>query len=158
MPKEECRESRAVPFDPSGIVWAAAANNAIASVEVDEQGRFGSPLKPTERRLLPFQRQNPPFSEMGAPSNLSTNSAVWGSVVSVRSTVNLSSTTSASGPAPARPTRTPLAPLNDNDVAIKTLSAELRALERKTQQLDKRVKAQDQLIRGFCAQELARAR
>ena len=152
MPKDECRESRPVPFDPSGVVWAAAADNAIDSVEVDDQGRFGSPLKPTEKRLLPFQMQNPPFSKPAAPSNLSTNSAVWGSIASVRSTVNLSSTTP---PDPSPPVRRPLAALSSNDVAVRTLTQEVRALEIKTVHLTKRMQIQDQIIRGFCAQQLS---
>ena len=154
MPKEECRESREVPFSPSGIVWAAVADGILASAEVDEQGRFGSPLKPTEARLAPFQRQQRPFAPIAGPSNLSMNSAVWGSVASVRSTINGPSTSSS--PPPLPPARPPLAPLSGNEVAIKTLANEVRALELKTTHLSKRVKIQDQLIRGFCAQELAR--
>ena len=125
MPKEECRESRPVPFDPSGIVWACVADDILASAEVDSLGRFGSPLKSTEPRLLPFQRQQPPFS-------------------------------SSIGP-PLPPTRQPLVPLPQNDsVAIKTLVKEVRALELKSEHLTKRIKIQDQIIKGFCQQEVHR--
>lgn len=151
MPKDECRESREVPFCPEGATWAAAAAGAVrqsVGVDVDAMGR----LLPSPPKLPPFQMQQRPFAAIGAPSNLSTNSAVWGSVASVRSTVNGPSTSTP----PSPPPRVPLAPLNDNDVAVRTLANEVRALELKTTQLTKQVKVQDQLIRGFCAQELAR--
>ena len=149
MPKEECRESREVPFNPEGAAWAAAASGAVrqsVGVDVDAQGR----LLPSPPRLLPFQRQLPPFACVGAPSNLSVNSAVWGSVASVRNTVNVPSTPPPAGPRP------PLAPLNNNDVAVRILSEEVRALERNAIALRKQVNVQNQLIRGFCAQELIR--
>lgn len=152
MPKDECRESRPVPFDRAGTVWAAAAENAVSSIEVDEQGRFGSPLKPTEPRLTAFQRQNPPFSLQPGPSNLSVNTATWGSVASVRGTVP-----PPPPPPPAAPLRrAPLAPLSHNDVAVKTLINEVNALELKSAKLAKHVKVQQRIINGFCQQELAR--
>jgi hypothetical protein len=160
MPKDECRESREVPFCPEGATWAAAAAGAVrqsVGVDVDAMGR----LLPSPPKLPPFQMQQRPFAAVGTPSNLSANSAVWGSVASVRSTINGPSTsTPPSPPSPPFPplpaVRRPLALLNDNDVAVRVLANEVRALELKTTQLTKRVKVQDQLIRGFCAQELAR--
>ena len=149
MPKDECRESREVPFNPEGAAWAAAAAGVVrqsVGVDVDSMGR----LLPSPPKLLPFQRQLPPFACVAAPSNLSTNSAVWGSVTSVRGTVNVPSTPSAPDPGP------PLAPLSGNDVAVRILKDEVRSLERKTTALSKQVNVQNQIIRGFCAQELTR--
>ena len=61
MPKEECRESRPVPFSAEGVAWAAAAAGAVrqsVGVDVDAMGR----LLPSPPRLLPYQRQIGPFS------------------------------------------------------------------------------------------------
>ena len=61
MPKDECRESRPVPFSAEGIAWAAAAAGAVrqsVGVDVDATGR----LLPSPRRPLPFQRQQRPFA------------------------------------------------------------------------------------------------
>jgi len=63
----------------------------------------------------------------------------------MRSTVN------GSTPAPRRP----LAPL-DGNVVKEVLGEEVRALERKALAMAKRIKVQDQLIRGFCNLEVAR--
>ena len=156
MPKDECRESREVPFNSQGATWAAAAEGAVREsigVDVDSMGRLlPSPPK------LPFQRQLPPFARVAAPSNLSTTSAVWGSVTSVRGTVNVESTPTPPPPPPQpgpRP-RPPLAPLSGNDIAVRILKDEVRALERKTTLLSKQVNVQNHIIRGFCAQELTR--
>jgi hypothetical protein len=150
MPKEECRESRPVPFSAEGAAWAAAAVGAVresVGKDVDAQGRLlPSPTQPglTESVLMPYQRQQRPW-QGGGPSNLSVPSAVWGSVNSVRNTVN------GSTPGPRRP----LAPL-DGNVVKEVLGEEVRALERKALAMAKRIKVQDQLIRGFCNLEVAR--
>lgn len=60
MPKDECRESRVVPFSAQGIAWAAAAAGAVrqsVGVDVDATGRLLS-----TPRLLPYQRQVLPFA------------------------------------------------------------------------------------------------
>jgi hypothetical protein len=58
MPKDDCRESRAVPFSPSGVTWAHVANGKIwDSHDVDKMGK---PKDPEGRPLLPFQNQFPP--------------------------------------------------------------------------------------------------
>ena len=65
MSKQECRESRAVPFDPHGAAWAAAIvsvddGGIRESSDVDALGR----LLPSPPKLLPkplpFQAQSPP--------------------------------------------------------------------------------------------------
>ena len=146
MVKDECRESRAVPFTPDGAVWAAAAAGAIrqsVGQDVDEQGRLlPSPPKrgtPKGLGLTPYQRQQSPFASKAA--------ATWGSVGSVRESVSL----------PSSAKRIPLAPLENDDVAVRVLSAEVRALELKTIALGKRVKLQDNLIKGLCNEVAQRA-
>ena len=112
-------------------------------MDVDSAGR----LLPSPPKALPFQRQLPPFSQMPGPSNLSMNSAVWGSVTSVRSAVK----------PPELPARPPLTPVDGNaDVVRQVMAAEVRALERKLKRADLQVKVQEQLIRGFCKLEVAR--
>jgi len=146
MVKDECRESRAVPFTPDGAVWAAAAAGAIrqsVGQDVDEQGRLlPSPPKGGTLKglgLTPYQRQQSPFASKAV--------ATWGSVGSVRDSVSL----------PSRVQRIPLAPLEGNDVAVRVLSAEVLALELQTVALSKRVKMQDSLIKGLCTEVARRA-
>lgn len=150
MSKPECRESRSVPFDPHGIVWAAAAVEGGVkgsqggvgqeSVELDKQGRL---LPSPERKPLPFQAQQPP-GYMSASVN--TGGAVWSGVTSVRAGV-------AGGPA-GRP---PLAPTPGNlDVVREVFRVEVTALERRVAGLEVQAKMQRSLIRGFCRSELAR--
>lgn len=152
MPKDECRESRPILFSPDGIVWAAAAEGVLGSGDVDENGRFGSPVNPTEARLLPYQRQNPPWAGMmAAPSNVSVNSAVWGSVTSVRSTVNAPSNTRTQSPSVPMLPRQPLATVSGNEEVVRmVLSEEIRALEIKAAALAKHVAVQNLIINGFC--------
>tara|TARA_S200000501_G_scaffold267100_1_gene250796 strand:- start:1544 stop:1978 length:435 start_codon:yes stop_codon:yes gene_type:complete len=142
MPKEECRESREVPFSEEGVAWAAAAEGVVRETigaDVDAMGR----LLPSPSKLLPYQRQMPPWTNKQRPSNVSVNSAVWGSVASVHQAVP--------------PQRTPLAPIQGNvDVVREVLCGEVRALERKLQRADRQIKVQEQLIRGFCNLEVVR--
>lgn len=142
MSKPECRESRSVPFDPLGIVWAAAAveggvkgsqKGVDESSELDKQGR----LRPSPtRRPLPFQAQQPPGS---LNASAATKNLGWASVASVQAEV-------------AEPNgRPPLAPTQGNvDVVREVLSAEVRALERKVVGLQEQIVVQQSLIRGFC--------
>lgn len=150
MSKPEFRESRSVPFDPHGIVWAAAAVKGgvngsqqgvrTGSVELDKQGRL---LPSPERKPLPFQAQQPPGC-MNASMN--TNGAVWSSVTSVRA-----------GVAGAPAGRPPLAQTPGNlDVVREVFSVEVTALERKVAGLEVQARVQRSLIRGFCRSELAR--
>lgn len=160
MPKEECRESRPVPFSPNGIVWAAAAGGVLDSTHVDEEGRFGSPVKPTQKRLLPFETQQRPFAAMESPSRLSANSAVWGSVQSVRSTVDLGSGSGPPDPpdppGPPAP-RPPLQPTSGNvDVTRQAMGVEIQSLEKKLAHANRQMKVQQQLIDGFCKLEAVR--
>jgi len=148
MVKDECRESRAVPFTPDGAVWAAAAAGAIRQSvgrDVDAQGRLlPSPPKGgtlSALGLAPYQRQRPAFSDM------SSVAGTWGSVGNLRTSVSL----------PSSAKRIPLAPLENDDVAVRVLSAEVRALELKTIALSKRVKLQDNLIKGLCNEVAQRA-
>lgn len=131
-----------MPFDPEEAVWGGALVGLLASsADVDEQGRFGSPVAPTQKRLLPFQQQMPPGTMGGSMD------AVWGSVQSVRESVG----------------RAPLAPVSGNvgegevQVVRAALGKEVSALERRVDTLSKRVQAQDSLIRGFCKLEIVRA-
>jgi hypothetical protein len=141
MSKPECRESRKVPYDPTAIVWGCAFDGVIASADVDKQGRLESPVAPTEKRLLPYERQLPPGALGGSVA------AVWGSVANVRESV----------------CHAPLVPVSGNkaleaesvDVVKKALSREVRALEHRVESLSKRVKAQDSLIGGFCKLKVA---
>lgn len=68
MGKNECRESRPVPFSPSGIVWEMAAEGELRSWDVgeklDKQGR----LLPSPKKRTPFQQQLPPGSLAKAPT------------------------------------------------------------------------------------------
>lgn len=149
MSKPEYRESRSVPFDPHGIVWAAAAieggvkgsqKGVDESRDLDKQGRL---LPSPPRRPLPFQAQQPPGS---LNASAATKSLVWGSVASVRAGV-------AAGP----DSRPPLAPTQGNvDVVREVFSVEVRALERKVVGLQAHARMQQSLIRGFCRGELAR--
>lgn len=148
MSNPECRESRSVPFDPHGIVWAAAAieggvkgsqKGVDESSELDRKGRL---LPSPSRRLLPFQAQQPPGS---LNASVAARSPVWGSVASVQAGVAWPSD------------RPPLAPSQGNvDVMQEVFSVEVRALERKVVGLQAHAKMQQSLIRGFCRGELAR--
>lgn len=141
MSKPECRESRVVPFDPRGVVWAAAIvaeeeGGLHESSDVDGQGR----LLPSPLRPLPYQAQRPPGTLGGDGGNSGCASRVW---------------------ATAPPPRPPLAAVNGNggdggggggggDVVTEALGREIRALELERARMAKRLKVQDQLIRGFC--------
>lgn len=155
MPKEECRESRPVPFTAEGVAWAAVAAGAVresVGVDVDAQGRLlPSPTRQTVVGLTPFQRQLPPFAAVGGPSNLSMSGAVWGSVQSVRSGVSLPPS------APPSRARSPLAEVNGNEVHVRVLGDEIRKLEVANQCLRKQVRVQEKLIVGFCEREVYRA-
>ena len=149
MPKEECRESRPVPFSPSGAVWEAAVaedsdgNRVMRSTDVDSMGRLASPV------LTPYQRQQPP---MVNGRRWGTTSSVWDSVTSVRGTVN--GGCGGAGPSGAQPpVRPPLAPVSDPNVIV--LGDELRALELRVECQAKQIKLQHNLIRGLCS-EVAR--
>ena len=148
MPKDECRESRAVPFSDEGAAWAAAAEGAVRETigaDVDAMGRL---LPSPSKTQLPYQRQLPPFGKMHSPAHVSGTGAVWGSVVSVRGALSVAP--------PLRPARTPLGVRNGNvDVTQETLAAEVRALELKLQQKDRQIKAQENLISGFCKLQIA---
>ena len=125
----ECRESRAVPFDPAGAAWAAAAAGAVrqsVGVDVDAHGR----LLP---RPLPFQSQMKPWT-MG----------------NVDVKVGLGGRGSGKGSA-----RRPLAPVRAS-VVQKVMASEISALERKLAHADRQVRLQERLIGGFCRREVAR--
>ena len=146
MPKNECRESRPVPFSPSAIVWAAAADGVLTSLDVDGQGRL-SPDKPVG--MPPFQRQSPAGSLQ----------RTWGVVappVAPVAPVAPVPREPPEPPEPPGPSRVPLRSLAGNDVVIRVLGGELQALEEKNLKLATQVRVQNQLIRGFCAQELQR--
>ena len=149
MAKEECRESRPVPFDPEGAAWVAAAAGAVresVGVEVDALGRLlASPPRAGSVTqglgLTPYQRQQP-------SSGCGTGRTAWCSVGSVRASVSL----------PSGVQRTPLAPSSGNtDVTVRVLSAEVRALELKAVALSERIKVQDHLIKGLCTEVAERA-
>lgn len=149
MSKPECRESRVVPFDPAGAVWAAAAVAAgvVGSQnddtrpdarDVDDMGRLlPSPPK------TPFQRQLPPGSVvMGA--------GVWQTVGTVGTV------------ATARPPLAPVAPVVGNvraselEAVKRVLCGEIRALELQKARLAQHVQTQNRVIRGFCDLETQR--
>jgi hypothetical protein len=126
-----CRESRAVPFDPTEAAWAAAAAGAVrqsVGVDVDSKGR----LLP---RPLPFQSQNRPWT-MGH----------------VDAKVGLGGRGGGSGEGLAR---RPLAPVRAS-IVQKVMASEISTLERKLAHADRQVRLQEQLIDGFCRREVAR--
>jgi len=131
----ECRESRAVPFDNNEAAWAAAAAGAVRQsigVDVDAHGR----LLP---RPLPFQSQIRPW-KLGR---------VDAKVGAVGSEGGLGGS-GGSG-------RRPLAP-SDGNVVRRVLAAEVCALEAKLAHADRQVRLQEKLIAGFCNLEQARRR
>lgn len=184
MPKDECRESRAVPFSPTGVTWANVANGTVwDSHDVDA---IGKPLDPDHLPLVPFpfERQLPPGalsaqrfensqrarSSHGARPPPGASGAVplapvvksGGSAPPVIPAASLPRSKSAvsSSRRLFPPPRQPLAPItNANpDVTVSVLSKEIRALELEREGMRKRIRVQDALILGFCNQEVERAR
>lgn len=132
MSKPECRESRAVLFDPHGIVWAAAAMEGAVKGSQKEDGReeqqndvdaLGRLLPSPGGKPLPYQLQLPPGSMNGS----------------------------------VRVDRPPLARTSGNwEVVRAAFSKEVRALESKVAALERQLKVERSLIRCFCRSELAR--
>lgn len=128
MSKQECRESRAVPFDPHGVAWAAAIvsvddGGIRESSDVDALGRLlPSPPKPLRGpKPLPFQAQGPPgfLSQPRLP-------------LGPRGGNEVPSTESVC------------------TVVRKVLGTEIQSLEQEKDRLKQQVALQQKIIRGFC--------
>jgi hypothetical protein len=182
MPKDECRESRAVPFSPTGVTWANVANGKVwDSHDVDI---IGKPLDPDALPIIPFpfERQLPPgalSSQRLENSQRPRSSHDARPAPDMSGAVPLPPVVKCSAPPviPAAslprsksavsssrrlfpPPRQPLAPITNTNpvVAVSVLSKEIQALELEREGMRKRIRVQDALIIGFCNQEVERAR
>ena len=133
MSKQECRESRAVPFDPNGAAWAAAIvsvdNGGIReSSDVDALGRLLPSPPKLLPKLLPFQAQSPPgFLSQPRPP------------LGPRSGNDVLSTEGVC------------------TVVRKVLGTEIQSLELERAQLKQQVAIQQKIIRGFCELKAVKA-